>query len=111
MHELSIAEELLSIIRDSAAKAGIRKVAVVNLRIGELSSILPDSLEFAFQILSQGTITDGARLSIDHRPAAFVCGRCGAKVGREESSCSRCGSEEMRLAGGAELEILSFEGD
>ena len=111
MHELSIAEELLSIIKDSAEKAGIKKVAAVNLRIGEFSSILPESLEFAFQILSQGTITDGARINIDHAPAGLLCGRCGARVGREESSCSRCGSDEMRLVGGDQLEILSFEGD
>jgi hydrogenase nickel incorporation protein HypA/HybF len=111
MHELSIAEELLGIIRDSAEKAGIRKVAAVNLKIGEFSSILPESLEFAFQILSQGTITDGARLSIEHAPAAYLCGRCGERVGREAMSCPRCGSDEMRLVGGDELEILSFEGD
>ena len=111
MHELSVAEELLSIIRDSAEKAGVKKVAAVNLRIGELSSILPESLEFAFQILSQGTITDGARINIDHAPAALLCGRCGARVGREESSCGRCGSDEMRVIGGDQLEILSFEGD
>ena len=111
MHELSIAEELLRIIRDSAEKAGIRKVASVNLRIGEFSSILPESLEFAFLVLSRGTITDGARLSIDQAPAVFVCGRCGAKVDRNEISCPRCGGEEMRLAGGDELQILSFEGE
>ena len=111
MHELSIAEELLSIIRDSAEKAGIRRVAAVNLRIGELSSILPESLEFAFQILSQGTITDGARVNIDHARAAFLCGRCGAKVGRDDCRCARCGSDELRVVGGDQLEILSFEGD
>jgi hydrogenase nickel incorporation protein HypA/HybF len=111
MHELSIAEELLSIIKDSAEKAGIKKVAAVNLRIGELTSILPESLEFAFRILSQGTITDGARVNIDQAPAALLCVRCGGRVGREEGSCGRCGSDEMRVVGGNQLEILSFEGD
>jgi hydrogenase nickel incorporation protein HypA/HybF len=111
MHELSIAEELLSIIRDSAEKAGIKRVAAVNLRVGELSSILPESLEFAFRILSRGTITDGARVNIDQVPAALLCARCGAGIGREEGSCGRCGSDEMRVVGGDQLEILSFEGD
>jgi hydrogenase nickel incorporation protein HypA/HybF len=111
MHELSIAEELLSIIRDNAEKAGIRKVAAVNLRIGEFSSVLPESLEFAFRILSQGTISDGARVNIDHTPASFLCGRCGAQVGRDDSSCPRCGCDELRVVGGDQLEILSFEGD
>jgi hydrogenase nickel incorporation protein HypA/HybF len=111
MHELSVAEELLSIIRDNAEKAGIRKVEAVNLRIGEFSSIVPESLEFAFQVLSQGTITDGARINIDHAPAAFLCGRCGAHVGRSETSCPLCGSDELRVVGGDQLEILSFEGD
>lgn len=108
---MSIAEELLGIIRDSAEKAGIQKVVAVNLRVGEFSSIMPESLEFAFQILSQGTITDGARINIDRVQAAFLCGRCGAQIGRDGSSCPRCGSDEMRVVGGDKLEILSFEGD
>ena len=51
MHELSIAEELLEIITARASQEGIRKVEKINLRIGEFSGIMPDSLEFAFEML------------------------------------------------------------
>jgi hydrogenase nickel incorporation protein HypA/HybF len=111
MHELSIAEELLAVIRDNAEKAGIQKVLAVNLRIGEYTGILPESLEFAFQILSQGTITEGARLNIDRVPALFSCTLCGAQVGGDERVCSQCGGGEMKVLGGDQLQILSFEGE
>ena len=66
MHELSIAGELLEIIYRYAEDAGVSKVSSVNLRIGELSGIYPDSLEFAFEVLSEGKITENADLKIEN---------------------------------------------
>jgi len=65
MHELSIAEELLQIITKKASQVGIGKIEQINLKIGEFSGILPDALVFAFEMLSKGTITDGARIEIE----------------------------------------------
>lgn len=111
MHELSIAEELLEIIADNAEKAGVRKVTEVNLRIGDFSGILPEALEFAFQVLSRGKITEGAVLRIEQVQPCLTCDGCGGPVGRSESFCPRCGSGQVRATGGHELEILSFEGE
>jgi hydrogenase nickel incorporation protein HypA/HybF len=111
MHELSIAEELLGIIVDKAEKAGVRKVVEVNLRIGDYSGILPEALEFAFQVLSHGKITDGAHLNIERTKPLFTCRSCGNEGAQGESSCPRCGGVEMKLTSGDQLEILSFEGE
>lgn len=111
MHELSIAEELLGIIVDNAQKAGVRRVSEVSLRIGDHSGILPESLEFAFEVLSHGQITDGARLRIERVPPLFTCAGCGNRVSKDEETCGRCGGTEMRFEGGDQLELLSFEGE
>jgi len=111
MHELSIAEELLGIIVDNAEKAGVRKVVEVNLRIGDYSGILPEALEFAFQVLSHGKITDGAHLNIERTKPLFTCRSCGNEGAQEEGACPRCGGVEMKLTSGDQLEILSFEGE
>jgi hydrogenase nickel incorporation protein HypA/HybF len=65
MHELSIAEELLSIITEKAQQVGIRKISRIDLRIGEFSGVLPDALVFAFEMLSKDTMSEGARVEIE----------------------------------------------
>jgi hydrogenase nickel incorporation protein HypA/HybF len=65
MHELSIAEELLSIITEKAAQVGIHKISRIDLKIGEFSGILPDALVFAFEMLSKETMSEGARIEIE----------------------------------------------
>jgi hydrogenase nickel incorporation protein HypA/HybF len=111
MHELSIAEELLHIIEQMALQEGIRKVDRINLRIGELSGVFPDSLEFAFEILSKGKITEGAYVDIEMVAVKVRCAKCGKLVISGEEICPSCGSSDLSLSGGDELEILSFEGD
>jgi hydrogenase nickel incorporation protein HypA/HybF len=111
MHELSIADELLHILFKNAEKAGISKIHKVNLRIGEYSGIFPDSLEFAFEILSQDRMTEGAKLNIESVPPRFSCQKCKSTVLPQNGRCEKCGSEEIVLTGGNELEIISFEGD
>lgn len=111
MHELSIAEELLEIITTRASQEGIRKVEKINLRIGEFSGIMPDSLEFAFEMLSKGTLTEGASVEIEVVAPKFICERCGQTAPSPERGCINCGSEELSLSSGSELEITSFEGE
>ena len=111
MHELSIAEELLKIIFENAIKAGIDKVSKVNLRIGAYSGIFPDSLEFAFEVLSQDKMTEGAQLIIERVTPRFICQQCNRSVESDRDYCENCGSDEIVMLGGDELEIVSFEGD
>jgi hydrogenase nickel incorporation protein HypA/HybF len=65
MHELSITEELLHIISQRAAEENITRVFNVTLRIGRYSGVMEDALLFAFEALSQGTMTEGARIHIE----------------------------------------------
>ena len=111
MHELSIAEELLDIIYRHAQDAGISRVISVSLRIGEYSGIFPDSLEFAFEVLSEGKMTENAELNIEKVSPKYVCRQCGFSSGEYSEICNKCGLEEMRIEGGSELEIVSFEGE
>ena len=110
MHELSIAEELLRIIEKRASEEGIGSVEKIELRIGEYSGILPDSLQFAFEVLSKGKLTEGASVEVEMISPKFLCGKCGEEVISYETNCPKCGSEDLTLRRGDELEIISFEG-
>jgi hydrogenase nickel incorporation protein HypA/HybF len=111
MHELSIAEELLHIIENRADQEGIQKVDRINLRIGELSGVFPDSLEFAFEVLSKGKITEGAFIDIEMITPKFRCVNCGSCTVTWAAKCPACSSSDLNFSGGDELEIISFEGN
>ena len=115
MHELSIAEELLRIIVENARQAGIGTVREVNLKVGELSGIVPEALEFAFEVLSKGGVTEGAKLTIERVRPIFICRRCRREVPESRtgngSACEWCGEAEVQVRGGSELQLFSIEGE
>ena len=75
MHELSIMQSALSLALDQARQAGAARVHTIRLRIGALSGVVPDALEFAFEALTPGTLAEGAQLAIEPcARAVLVCG-------------------------------------
>ena len=55
MHELSIMQSALSQALEQARHAGAGKVHEIRLRIGVLSGVVPEALQFAFEVLAEGT--------------------------------------------------------
>lgn len=52
MHELGLAEGIMTVAIDMADGRTVTRIVV---RIGEEQRIVPDSLEFGFQLLAEGT--------------------------------------------------------
>ncbi len=107
MHELSIAEAIINSTLDELSKHGGGKVEEVGLRIGALSGVMPDALEFAYEIAVRDTALDGSRISMELVPAAGICSDCG-EICRFEMTpfiCPACGSFQIDLKGGYELDI------
>ena len=108
MHEFSVA----SAIVDTAVRhAGGRRVTVVSVRCGRLRQVVPDSLEFAFGVLSRETLCEGAVLEQEVVPARLRCGACSAEweIDLPVFRCTGCGSAETEVLSGEELEVESIE--
>lgn len=108
MHELSIAERIVSI---AVAHAAGRPVSKVEVKVGHLRQVVPSALEFAFVLVAQGTPVDGAALEIEVVAAAGVCRGCGAESEFSDFplQCSRCGSLDLEVTGGEELTVEALE--
>jgi len=111
MHELSVTESLLQIALQKASQA--RRITNLYLVIGQLSSIVDDSVQFYWDIVSEGTPAAGARLHFRRIPAKLECQECGERyeLGRDDLACPTCGGAAVRLVAGDEfyLEAIDVE--
>ena len=108
MHELSIAEAIVGIADRHAVG---RPVARVEVKVGHLRQVVPSALEFAFELVAQGTAVEGADLVIESVPATGRCRGCGAQstLGGFPLRCSACGGLDLELLSGEELLVDALE--
>ncbi|MEV6846322.1 hydrogenase maturation nickel metallochaperone HypA [Actinoplanes sp. NPDC051411] len=72
--------------------------------------MVPDAMRFCFDLAVEGILADGAELAIDHRPGAAHCRTCGLDVRLDDPILlSPCGSADLEVTGGRELQIVSME--
>jgi hydrogenase nickel incorporation protein HypA/HybF len=111
MHELSIAQSILEGLEEEQQTRGFSKVVAVNLRIGSFSNIVPESLRFCFDAVKVGTIADDAALRFTITPLVGTCTACRTRIEIEEDYflCPHCGSVQVAVLSGEELDIISIE--
>jgi hydrogenase nickel incorporation protein HypA/HybF len=107
MHELSLAEDVLRIVEDAAARDGFRRVSRLTLEAGALAAVEVPALRFALESLAPGTCLEGARFDIEEPLAPACCADCGAIVAMRHrlQDCPRCGSPQLRPTGGTALRV------
>jgi hydrogenase nickel incorporation protein HypA/HybF len=111
MHELSVTESLLEIALRHAQQAGATRVTGLHLVIGQLSSIVDDSVQFYWDFVSKDTIAEGARLHFRRIPAELACQACGERYAPdgENLACPKCGGTRVRVAAGDEFRLDSID--
>ncbi len=112
MHEMGIALQILEIAQASIPGDLSRaRVERVNLRIGRLTAVVPDSLRFCFEIAARETPLAGAELAIEEVPVTARCGGCGERwtIGEPVFLCRSCGGGDLEILSGRELDIVSIE--
>ncbi len=113
MHELSIAQDIISIVEENVNKADASKVYELELEVGQFSGVMEDALEFALDSIVKGTILDGAKRIIIKVPAIAVCESCNTDFSPEfeYTPCPSCGNFGFKILQGNELRIKSLKVD
>jgi hydrogenase nickel incorporation protein HypA/HybF len=103
MHELGITRNIVSIVTEKAQGEQVRRVTI---EIGKLSAVLPEAIRFCFDIVSQGTVVQGAELEILEISGTAECRTCGSQFELEQlyGRCP-CGSADITRLTGEELLI------
>ena len=113
MHELSIAQNIISIVQEHLSKEQLYSVKSVRVKVGKLTNILTDSLIFGFDALTRETNLDGVILEVEHIPLQIECGNCGKSTSLDGYifQCPRCRSTSISVISGNELSVSEIELD
>lgn len=111
MHEMSIVQGLIAIIKEEMDNSGAARLRSVRVKIGEMAGILPDALKTSFEVITAQNGMDGAVLNIDISPLAGYCRKCkkGFKVIDYRFSCPDCGVSDIDIVSGREMSIVEIE--
>jgi hydrogenase nickel incorporation protein HypA/HybF len=110
MHELSLTG---AVVNTALKHADGRAVSTINLRVGTLRQVVPDTLQFyfQFQFVARGTLCEGARLQLEVIAAALRCESCRREWEIEIPAfrCALCGGADVAITRGEEFEVESIE--
>ena len=112
MHELSIAMSLVEAACEQAERLDGVRVRALRLRLGVLSGVVREALEFSYGLVAEGTAVAEARLEIEEVPLAVYCPACREErelPGIQHLRCPVCGTLTPQVVRGRELELFALE--
>ncbi|MFD2173762.1 hydrogenase maturation nickel metallochaperone HypA [Rhodobacter lacus] len=111
MHEMSIVEGIRSVIEEAGHAQGFARVTKVRLEIGRMAGVERAALEFAFDVVMNGSIAEGATLEIIDIPGKALCFDCEktVEIDHRLDGCPLCGGARLLVQGGEEMRIKDLE--
>ncbi|MGH2520390.1 MAG: hydrogenase maturation nickel metallochaperone HypA [Chloroflexota bacterium] len=103
-----MSEGVLGVVLDAAQGANVR---AVNLRVGDLQRMQPESFDLHWQVHAQDTPAAGAAVHITAIPVRIRCDLCRreSQLGDVTLLCPHCGSAQVEVLAGDELIVESVE--
>ncbi len=111
MHELAVTQDILRIALEEGQANRAAKVTGIYMTIGQLSSIVDDSVQFYWDHISAGTICEGAKLHFNRPTAVMQCQKCGFEFEMDDEliPCPQCSSFDLAVVAGDEMTVDEIE--
>jgi hydrogenase nickel incorporation protein HypA/HybF len=111
MHEMSLAQSIVELVQDHARRDQFTRARIVRLSIGALSHVDPHALEFGWDVVTRGTVAEGATLTIERPSGTGYCTDCckNVPVAALGDPCPECGGTKWMLVGGDEMRVIDLE--
>lgn len=111
MHEATVCASLLKMVAEEAKRWNVRQIVSIRLGVGVFTAIEPHALTACFELLSEGTIAEGASLQVERIPAVALCQQCGHRFNlfSVREKCPKCGGLDFDLDGGREFLLTGLE--
>lgn len=113
MHELGITQSILDIALRHATDAGATRITELTIVVGELASVVDDSVQFYWDMIARDTIAQGAALNFRRIPATLHCNACGHdfRINHRDFVCPACDSPNIQVTAGEEFFLESIDVD
>ena len=111
MHELTVTQSILEIALRHAAQSNAEKITDLTLTIGQLASIIDESVQFYWDVIAQDTIAQGAGLHFNRVLAEFLCLQCDLHFGLQPDfiGCPECKGNRIKVLAGEEFFLESIQ--
>jgi hydrogenase nickel incorporation protein HypA/HybF len=111
MHEYPITKRIIQIAEEHAKKEGASRIILINHVVGDYSGFIGESVSMYFDIISEGTLCEGAALNIRRVAPMLRCRSCGELFKKVPFSfeCPKCKGEGGPTEIGKEFYIESIE--
>lgn len=108
MHELSLCGAIVDTVNEHS---GGRPVTSVNLTIGHFRQVVPETLQFCWEMRTKDTELESTALHIEAIPAVIECDECGDKTTLTHPilRCGSCDSAKTTMLTGEEFLIQSID--
>jgi len=109
MHEMSIAEGLLQAVLTAANQHGATRIERIELDVGQMRLIVPDAMQMAWQVITEGTIAAGSEIVVVEVPVTARCKKCGRQFAPQinEYICPDCGQADVDILTGDDIILKS----
>lgn len=96
MHEYSITCDILKTVLAEAQGKEVKKITLV---IGDMSSIIDESVQMYWELLAEGTLAEKAELEFKRVEGKFICNNCSFEFPIKHSNfkCPKCGGESFKI--------------
>ena len=111
MHELSVAESIVDIVKDYVPVNDLPNVRIIKVQVGEMSGVVSDSLEFCYEAIKTDTVLKNSVLVIEKIPFLVYCNDCKTETTNIYGmrSCSNCGSFQTDVVSGTDMKVSEIE--
>jgi hydrogenase nickel incorporation protein HypA/HybF len=111
MHEVGLMQNVLEMSFERAKAHNAARIEAINIKIGMLAAVVPDALEFAFDVMKRGTMAENARLNVEYAPVVCWCRKCEKEFKPENFSiiCPVCEKNDIEIRSGLDMNLVSVE--
>ncbi len=112
MHELSIAQNIVYSIEQEVKKLKkVKSVIAVEIAIGRYHQVIPENLDFAYEVATKDTVAEGSKLKIDILPIKAKCLNCGWQGELDDiwMICKKCEKTDLEIVSGKEFYVKNIE--
>jgi len=108
MHELSLAQDIVEIVKQNILPEELHLIESIKLKVGDFAGVVADSLEFSFEAITSGTEMEDAKLDIERVPFQLKCNDCGGITSNEFGImiCEECSGSRTEIISGTEMKVI-----